>query len=54
MANKKSKKPSVPRNFVVLALIKRSSSGGSGSHGKSHKAKRKALKRELRAIIEAI
>lgn len=48
MKTKKSK----PRNYVVLALAKRSSSGAGGLHGKSKKATRRlnhvSLKREIK------
>jgi hypothetical protein len=47
MKNKKDKKHDAPRNYVVLALIKRGKSG-SGSHKKT---KRK-IQRELIKLVE--
>lgn len=43
------RKPKVPKaRNPVAAYAKRS---GSGAHGKSHKAERSALKRELKAAL---
>lgn len=44
------KNKSKPRNYAVLALMKRA--GGSGSHKSKIKPARKELKKELKKILK--
>ena len=48
---KKPKKQGAPRNYVTLALIKRSGTGG-GSHANKKLKTRQQQNRELKKIIK--